>query len=107
MTNQGEVAQENMSASIQGDGKDKIPPEIIEEAKELCRSAEVLPEGYLGLSRRIHELRKEGKCLRAKLGIDPTATDLHIGHAVVFRKLRQFQDFGHKVVLIIGGFTAQ
>jgi tyrosyl-tRNA synthetase len=42
-----------------------------------------------------------------KLGIDPTHTDLHIGHAVVFRKLRRFQEFGHQVVLIIGGFTAQ
>jgi tyrosyl-tRNA synthetase len=43
----------------------------------------------------------------AKLGVDPTSTDLHLGHAVVFRKLRRFQDFGHQVILIIGGFTAQ
>jgi tyrosyl-tRNA synthetase len=42
-----------------------------------------------------------------KLGIDPTATDLHLGHAVVFRKLKRFQEFGHQVVLIIGGFTAR
>lgn len=47
-----------------------------------------------------------GKKLRIKLGIDPTAPDLHLGHAVLFRKLRQFQDAGHKVVLIIGDFTA-
>lgn len=48
-----------------------------------------------------------GKKLRVKLGIDPTAPDIHLGHSVVFRKLRQFQDAGHKAVLIIGDFTAQ
>jgi len=101
MTKQGEIAREVMSVF-----KD-IPEDIIAEAKELCRGAEVLPDGHLGLARRIHELRKEGKFLRAKLGVDPTAADLHIGHAVVFRMLKRFQDFGHQVVLIIGGFTAQ
>jgi tyrosyl-tRNA synthetase len=45
--------------------------------------------------------------LRVKLGIDPTSTDLHIGHSVVFRKLAEFQRFRHTAVLIIGGFTAQ
>lgn len=49
---------------------------------------------------------KAGKTLRVKLGIDPTSPDLHIGHAVVLRKLRAFQDLGHKAVLIIGDFTA-
>jgi len=49
---------------------------------------------------------KSGKKLRIKLGIDPTGTDLHLGHAVVLRKLRQFQDAGHQVILLIGGFTA-
>ena len=48
-----------------------------------------------------------GKRLRVKLGIDPTAPDLHLGHTVVLRKLRQFQDLGHQVVLIIGDYTAQ
>lgn len=47
-----------------------------------------------------------GVPLRAKLGVDPTAPDLHLGHAVPLRKLRQFQDLGHTVVLIIGDFTA-
>jgi tyrosyl-tRNA synthetase len=42
----------------------------------------------------------------AKLGVDPTAPDLHLGHAVPLRKLRQFQDLGHQVILIIGDFTA-
>ena len=48
----------------------------------------------------------KGRPLRAKLGVDPTAPDLHLGHAVPLRKLRQFQDLGHTVVLIIGDFTA-
>jgi len=48
----------------------------------------------------------QGRPLVAKLGVDPTAPDLHLGHAVPLRKLRQFQDLGHEVVLIIGDFTA-
>src|SRR5215475_6718158 len=55
------------------------------------------------------ELRKKlstGKPLRIKLGIDPTGFDVHLGHTVVLRKLRQFQDLGHQVVLIIGTATA-
>ncbi len=47
-----------------------------------------------------------GRALTIKLGVDPTAPDLHLGHAVPLRKLRQFQDIGHRVVLIIGDFTA-
>lgn len=50
---------------------------------------------------------KKKKKLRVKYGIDPTAPDLHLGHAVLLRKLRQFQDLGHKAVLIVGDFTAQ
>jgi tyrosyl-tRNA synthetase len=46
-----------------------------------------------------------GKPLRVKLGVDPSTTDLHLGHSIVLRKLRQFQDFGHQAVLIIGDFT--
>jgi len=56
------------------------------------------------------ELRQKlasGRPLRAKLGIDPTSSDIHLGFAVVLRKLRQFQDLGHVAVLIIGDFTAQ
>lgn len=85
----------------------KIPDEIIEEARELSRGAEILPEGMIGLAKKIWSAKKNGRKLRVKLGIDPTSTDLHIGHAVVVRKLRRFQEFGHQVVLIIGGFTAQ
>ncbi len=52
-------------------------------------------------------LQKSDRPLRVKLGIDPTRPDLHLGHTVALRKLRQFQDAGHKAVLIIGDFTAQ
>jgi len=55
------------------------------------------------------ELKKKlerGQPLRVKLGCDPTAPDLHLGHSIVLRKLRQFQDLGHKAVLIIGDYTA-
>src|SRR5205085_1263736 len=45
------------------------------------------------------------KPLRVKLGVDPSTTDLHLGHSIVLRKLRQFQDFGHQAILIIGDFT--
>ena len=49
---------------------------------------------------------EQNRPLRVKLGADPTAPDLHLGHSVVLRKLRQFQDLGHKAVLIIGDYTA-
>ncbi|NIA01925.1 MAG: tyrosine--tRNA ligase [Nitrospirae bacterium] len=50
---------------------------------------------------------KAGKKLRIKFGIDPTGSDLHIGHAVVLKKMREFQDAGHQVILLIGDFTAK
>ena len=54
----------------------------------------------------LEQVLKSGKKLRVKFGIDPTAPDLHLGHTVPLRKLRQFQDAGHIAVLIIGDFTA-
>jgi tyrosyl-tRNA synthetase len=62
---------------------------------------EVLPEGAL------EKQLAKGEPLRVKLGIDPTAPDIHLGHVVVLTKLAQFQQQGHKVVLIIGDFTAR
>jgi len=59
------------------------------------------------LAQRLTEAAKEGRQLRVKLGMDPTAPDIHLGHTVVLRKLRQFQDLGHKAVLIIGDYTAR
>ncbi|HEX2162197.1 MAG TPA: tyrosine--tRNA ligase [Thermoleophilaceae bacterium] len=72
------------------------------DARFLTRNAvEALPEG--ALERQL----AEGRPLRVKLGIDPTAPDIHLGHTVVLRKLREFQDIGHTVVLIIGDYTAR
>jgi tyrosyl-tRNA synthetase len=62
---------------------------------------DALPEG--GLERKL----AEGRPLRVKLGIDPTAADIHLGHVVVLQKLREFQDAGHDVILIIGDYTAR
>ena len=59
------------------------------------------------LEARLTEAAKEGRPLRVKLGIDPTAPDVHLGHVVVLQKLREFQDLGHRVVLIIGDYTAR
>lgn len=59
------------------------------------------------LQERLARSIRTGRPLRVKLGMDPTAPDIHLGHTVVLRKLRQFQDLGHKAVLIIGDFTSR
>ncbi len=59
------------------------------------------------LAVRLAEAEKAGRPLRIKLGIDPTGSDIHLGHSILFRKLRAFQDAGHTAVLIIGDFTAR
>lgn len=77
-------------------------PSPQEQAEYLLRNAvEALPGGEL--ERQL----QNGQPLRVKLGIDPTAPDIHLGHTVVLEKLREFQDFGHTVVLIIGDYTAR
>ena len=60
----------------------------------------------LELEERIAESQKTGVPLRVKAGFDPTRPDLHFGHAVVLAKMRQFQDLGHKIILLVGDFTA-
>jgi tyrosyl-tRNA synthetase len=67
------------------------------------RAADVIPQDEL--LAKLERSAKGGRPLRVKLGIDPSRPDLHLGHAVVLRKLRQFQDLGHTAVLIIGDFT--
>ena len=59
------------------------------------------------LEARLAEAERQGRPLRIKLGIDPTGSDIHLGHSILFRKLRAFQDAGHTAVLIIGDFTAR
>src|ERR671917_395224 len=76
--------------------------EVPEAVSFLLRNVvDALPEGEL--ERKL----ARGRPLRVKLGIDPTAADIHLGHTVVLRKLREFQDLGHTVVLIIGDYTAR
>jgi tyrosyl-tRNA synthetase len=75
-------------------------------AAALTRNAvDSLPRDVL--AGQLQRAAREGTRLRVKLGIDPTAPDIHLGHAVVLRKLREFQDAGHRVVLIIGDYTAR
>ena len=59
------------------------------------------------LAARLQQAEAAGRPLRIKLGIDPTGSDIHLGHSILFRKLRAFQDAGHTAVLIIGDFTAR
>jgi tyrosyl-tRNA synthetase len=77
-----------------------------EQAAVLARNVvDSLPAGTLAA--KLQSARAEGRPLRVKLGIDPTAPDIHLGHAVVLGKLREFQDAGHRVVLIVGDYTAR
>jgi tyrosyl-tRNA synthetase len=78
----------------------KFMTNIEQQMQELVRGTEeVLPEG--GLAAKL----KKGRPLVVKTGFDPTAPDLHIGHTVLINKMRQFQEFGHEVVFLIGDFT--
>src|SRR3954447_10205799 len=80
------------------------PPD--QTAAALLRNAhQSLPDG--GLAAKLETAAREGRQLRVKLGLDPTAADIHLGHTVVLQKLRELHDLGHKVVLIVGDFTAR
>ncbi|MGC8669190.1 MAG: tyrosine--tRNA ligase [Chthonomonadales bacterium] len=79
--------------------------DIKDQVQLLLRgTAGVTPED--GLAQKLQEAADSGRPLNVKLGLDPTAPDIHLGFAVVLRKLRQFQDLGHQVILVIGDFTA-
>ncbi|KIO51996.1 tyrosine--tRNA ligase [Flavobacterium hibernum] len=77
--------------------------ETIQKLKE--NAAIFLPEN--GLKEKINLAETENRKLIIKLGFDPTAPDLHLGHAVVLKKLKQFQDLGHQIVIVVGSFTAR
>ncbi|MEN6429101.1 MAG: tyrosine--tRNA ligase [Phycisphaerales bacterium] len=80
--------------------------QIIEQLKQLSRgTVEIYTQQELG--QRLTEAARSGRQMRIKLGLDPTSPDIHLGHTVVLRKMRQFQDLGHKAVLIIGDYTAR
>src|SRR6056297_2580854 len=78
---------------------------------DINKQVEILKRGVSDLisedelKEKLIEAEKEGRPLKVKLGLDPTAPDIHLGHTVVLRKLKQFQDLGHEVYLIIGDFT--
>ncbi|REL39107.1 tyrosine--tRNA ligase [Rhodohalobacter sp. SW132] len=78
----------------------------VEEQLEVIKrgTVEIVPEPEL--VEKLKKSRKTEKPLRIKLGCDPTRPDLHLGHSVILRKMRQFQDLGHHIILIIGDFTA-
>ena len=84
----------------------ELREEFIEQARQLTRNAEVLPSGLEELAAKLQHASDTNTPLRIKLGMDPTRPDLHLGHTVVMRKLREFQKLGHKIVLIVGGATA-
>ena len=84
----------------------EIREEFINQAKHIARNAEVLPGGIEELAAKLQHAADTNTPLRVKLGMDPTRPDLHLGHTVVMRKLKEFQALGHKIVLIVGGATA-
>ncbi len=81
--------------------------------KELTGHVNALAQGCEGLytrdelTERLRQADEDGRQLRVKIGMDPTAPDIHLGHTVSLRKLRHFQDLGHRAVLIIGDYTAR
>ncbi|PTX55203.1 tyrosyl-tRNA synthetase [Melghirimyces profundicolus] len=90
--------------------KNALTPEQerrVEEQLAVIRrgAAEIIPEA--DLVKKVRRSIRTGKPLKVKLGLDPSAPDIHIGHTVVLNKLRQFQDLGHIVQLIIGDFTGR
>ena len=78
----------------------------VDEQLELLRRGIDQIEPTDGLRKKLEQSAKSGKPLRVKYGIDPTGIDVHLGHTVPLRKLRLFQELGHKAVLIIGNYTA-
>lgn len=99
----------SMSEEVKQSQVDLTP----EQVKEVERQLEILKRGVVEIVPE-EDLRKKlaksiatAKPLKVKLGLDPTAPDIHIGHTVVINKLRQFQELGHQVQLVIGDFTAR
>ena len=86
----------------------ELPEQFIKQEEELTKSrnAVILPGEKHLLAKLLYESYKNKKQLRIKLGIDPTNSELHLGHTVCLQLLKQFQEYGHKIILIIGGFTA-
>lgn len=88
------------------DVKFELKEEFINQAELVSRGAELLPGGVKELAIKLQKAKETNTPIRVKLGMDPTRPDLHLGHTVVMRKLKKFQELGHKIVLIVGGATA-
>jgi len=88
-------------------GKGKQGLQSLKEQMEVIRrgTAEIIPED--DLIKKLERSVKKGKPLCIKLGLDPTAPDIHLGHTVVLQKVRQFQQLGHEIKIILGDFTAR
>ena len=84
----------------------KLEEKFLQQALEISKGAEILPNGVEELAKLLQNSYYSKKPLRVKLGLDPTRPDLHLGHTVVMRKLKKFQELGHTIVLIVGGATA-
>ena len=82
-------------------------------SKQVAKQLEIIKRGAVqivteeDLEKRLARAAKEKRPLRVKLGMDPTAPDVHLGHTVALRKLREFQDLGHQAVLVVGDYTAR
>ncbi|MCA9066516.1 MAG: tyrosine--tRNA ligase, partial [Planctomycetaceae bacterium] len=80
-------------------------PPVDDQLSVICRGVEkIVPEEEL--RKKLQHSRDTGTPLRVKYGIDPTGIDVHLGHTVPLRKIRQFQELGHQAVIIIGNYTA-
>lgn len=88
------------------DKNEKIETEFLIQAQKLARDCEILPGGLEALALKLQKSAKTGVPLKIKLGMDPTRPDLHLGHTVVMRKIKQFQELGHTLQLLVGGATA-
>jgi tyrosyl-tRNA synthetase len=92
-----------MSAGIEDKGMMDV--KTVEEQIDIIRRGAVDVITVEELRRKLERSLTTGRPLRVKLGLDPTAPDIHLGHTVVLHKLRQFQELGHQVILVIGDFT--
>jgi tyrosyl-tRNA synthetase len=113
-----EILEKNFNCTVRTGILDKEHPSIKlsqldEDEKEIENTIKIMLKGVMehsavaDIREKLSRLKRENSCLRVKLGLDPTAPDIHLGHTVVLRKIRQLQDLGHKAIIIIGDFTGK
>ena len=85
----------------------KTTGQQVEQKMRIIKQGALNLVGEQELKEKLEKSILTGKPLTVKFGMDPSAPDIHIGHAVVLRKLKQLQDMGHTIVIIIGDFTAK